>query len=96
VALNVFGLFLVDARHGIAGATLRVEQFIKLGMYGLGVSMLCSLNEQGHEPNGHGSEAVPTKGLTIQQEPQEAVSHDEEECPRVGRKDTELRKATAD
>jgi hypothetical protein len=60
VALDVFGLFLVHARHSIAGAALRVEQFIKLGLHGLSITVLCALNEQGHEPNGHGGEAMPT------------------------------------
>jgi hypothetical protein len=32
VLLDVFRLFLVNARHGIAGAALRVEQFIELGV----------------------------------------------------------------
>jgi hypothetical protein len=72
-----------------------VEQFIKLGLHGLSIAVLCALNEQGHELNGHGSEAMPTKRLAIEQELQGAVGHDEQECPRVGGKDTKLSEGTA-
>ena len=36
--LDVFGLLVVDARHGIAGTALCVDQFIELGLDGSSVA----------------------------------------------------------
>ena len=40
VPLDVFGLLLINTRHSIAGAALRVDQLIKLGLNGLCIPVL--------------------------------------------------------
>src|SRR4029077_11401217 len=44
VPLDVFGLLLINARHSIAGAALRVDQLIELGLNGLCIPVLRPLN----------------------------------------------------
>ena len=61
VPLDVFGLLVVDARHGIAGTALCVDQFIELGLDRLRVAVFGALNEQGHEPRGQRCYAVPVE-----------------------------------
>ena len=61
MALDVFGLLIVDARHGVSSAALRVNQFVELGLYSLRVAVLGTLNEQCHEPSGQRGYSMPVE-----------------------------------
>lgn len=57
----------------------------------LGVSMLCPLDKQRHDPGRHGSYALPIKRLMIENEPDGDVNADYDERQWVGGRDADLR-----
>src|SRR5262245_15910795 len=82
--LDVFRLLVVDARHGIARMPLGVKQLIELGLYGLGVAVLCTLDEQRHEPDGNRGDAVPLERCWGKHAPQDCVAENDQEGQRMG------------
>jgi hypothetical protein len=59
VVLNLLWLALVDPHQVVPGPMLRLQYFIKLGLYGLGVTVLGTLNEQRHQPSRQRGTAMP-------------------------------------
>ena len=70
--------------HGIARMPLGVKQLIELGLYGLGVAMLCALDEQSHEPDGNRGDAVPLERCWGKHAPQDCVAENDQERQRMG------------
>ena len=95
MALNVFRLLLVYARHGVAGPAVRVKQLVEFGLYGLSVAVLGSLNEEGHDPNDDGSNAVPVKRCRLKYEPGNGIGKDYQERQRMAAEDTKLSERAA-
>ena len=59
VALYLFRLFLIQDGKLITCVAFCTQQFVELGVNGLGVAMFGALDKQGHHPGCHGGEALP-------------------------------------
>jgi hypothetical protein len=94
-SLDVFRLLVVDARHGIARMPLAAKQLIELGLYGLGVAVLCALDEQRHEPDGNRGDAVPLERCWGKHTPQDCVAENDQERQRIGGQHAEVRQRTS-
>jgi hypothetical protein len=73
VPLNVFRLLFINPSERVVGVPLSVQQFIKLCLNRLCVTMLGALNEQSHEPYDQGRDSVPVHRATIENKPEERV-----------------------
>jgi hypothetical protein len=65
MTLDVLGQ-LIDVGEMVPSSRLGMQEFIQFSLDGLGVPMLGSLDEQGHEPDGHGRNGVPVERISFE------------------------------
>ena len=93
---DVLRLFLINVRKRVARLCLRVQELIELRLDCLRVAVLGTLDEERHEPRGHGSDRVPVECLPLEEKPRQPVDGDDEERERVCRLNASLGQEMAD
>ena len=71
--LNIFRLLFINVSKGVARTMLSTQQFIQLCLDRQGVTVLCSLDEQGHAPDNQGSNCVPIKRVSVECVPEQGI-----------------------
>lgn len=96
VTFDVFRLFLVDVREIVLCAGLCVQQFVQLGLNGLGISVFGTLDQKRHKPGGEHSKTVPAEVVSVEEHPGHPVEQDGQKGERMSRQDAEARQRTSD
>jgi hypothetical protein len=65
VLFDSFRLLRVKMDEITAGSSFDPKQLIELCVYRLRITMLGTLNEERHNPGGHGSRCLPVKGFRV-------------------------------
>jgi hypothetical protein len=83
--LDLLDILFVQARKFASRFAMRAQQLIDLGMYGLGVPMLGSGDEQRHHPRCQGGNCSPSECLGREGKPCDRVEHYNRKGDRMGR-----------
>jgi hypothetical protein len=91
VALDCLRFFVVDLDQLVSCLAVGPEQLVELGMNGLCVAVLGTLDEQSHEPRGDGCRGVPIKRVEAQCQPDGDVGEHRDERGWMRGQNPELR-----
>ena len=91
MSFDVFRLLLIDVGEAIASPGLRMQKLVEFSLDCLRIPVLGSLDQERHEPGREHGKSVPTKILSVQQQPCQAVDYNDQERNRMPCKDAEVR-----
>lgn len=81
---DLFRFPVVDVRKGVARAAFRPKEFVELGVNGLRITVLCTLDKERHAPRCECGDRVPVQRVRLEDEPAHCVCNEDEECRRMG------------
>jgi hypothetical protein len=83
MALDLFRLTFVNPHQLAPRPVLRLQELVELGLYGLGITALGTLDEQRHQPGPQSGKAVPIQTIARKKCPRQRIDADDHEGGRV-------------
>lgn len=96
VPLDHFRLLVVEPGEIGLGFAVGAQEFVELGMEGLGVTVLGTLDDQGHDERREDSTLVPAKVVPIEDDPEDAIEDDDHKSGRMRGPHAKSREPEAD
>lgn len=82
--LDLFRFPIVYMRKSVARTAFRSKKFVELGVNGLRITVLCTLDEERHAPRRECGDPMPVQRVRLEQQPAHRVCNEDEECRRMG------------